>query len=262
MPGDAFYAFERASPADVIVVGTCGFGRSRARTLRDLQAVEIQETFYRRVEPERARAWRASAPAGFVFAVQASRTITHEASSPTYRRARRSIAPEDAPDCGGFQDTVPVRRGWEATRPVAEALRAAVVVFQTPASFGPTAAHVAAVYRFFGSIDTPAVKVWEPRGPWPGHLVAKACEDLGLVHGIDPFAGEPATYGLAYFRLHGSPPGAEMHRYTYTDVDLSKLEATCREYDDAYAMFDNVTMHDDAVRFRSLLSGERADDAR
>lgn len=246
----------------MIVVGTCGFGRSRVRTFRDVQAVEVQETFYRAVEPKRARAWRASAPAGFVFAVRASQFVTHEASSPTYRRARRSIAPEDAPMYGAFQETAPVREGWEVTRAVAEALRAAAVVFQTPASFRPTKAHVAAVYRFFGSIETAAVKAWEPSGPWAGHLVAKTCEDLGLVHAVDPFAGEPATYGLAYFRLHGSPPGPAKVRHTYTDADLSKLRATCEEYDDAYAMFDNMTMHDDAVRFRSLLSGERADGAR
>jgi len=246
----------------VIVVGTCGFGRSRARTFRDVQAVEVQETFYRPVEPGRARAWRAFAPPEFVFAVQASQFVTHEASSPTYRSLRRSITPEDAPKYGAFQDTARVLEGWEATRAVVEALRAVAVVFQTPASFGPTQAHVAAVYRFFGSIETAAIKAWEPRGPWPGHLIAKACEDLGLVHAVDPFAGEPATYGLAYFRLHGSPPGPAKVRHTYTDADLSKLRATCEEYDDAYAMFDNMTMHDDSVRFRSLLSGERADGAR
>ncbi|MGQ0797130.1 MAG: DUF72 domain-containing protein, partial [Methanobacteriota archaeon] len=138
----------------MIVVGTCGFGQSRARTFRDLEAVEVQETFHRRVEPERARAWRASAPPAFVFAVRASRTITHTPSFPTYRRAGRSIASTDVARFGGFQDTAPVRAGWEATRAVAEALRAAAVVFETPPSFGPTEAHVAALYRFFGSIET------------------------------------------------------------------------------------------------------------
>lgn len=238
----------------MILVGTCGFGRSRARTFQELQAVEIQETFYRPVTSERARAWREGAPARFVFAVKASQFITHEASSPTYRRAGRTIPVGDAPTYGAFQDTAFVREGWEATRAVAEALDAKALVFQTPASFGPTPGHIASLYRFFESVRSDAVLAWEPRGPWPTHVVEKACEDLHLVHAVDPFAAEPATYGLAYFRLHGKPPGRSMYRYTYTAGDLATLRATCEEYDDAYAMFNNVTMHDDARRFRDVLA--------
>lgn len=74
------------------------------------------------------------------------------------------------------------------------------------------------------------------------------------MHAVDPFGSEPATYGLAYFRLHGSPPGPAMYRYTYTDADLDKLRATCREYDDAFVLFNNLSMQDDARRFRSLVS--------
>ena len=70
------------------------------------------------------------------------------------------------------------------------------------------------------------------------------------MHAVDPFEKEPATYGLAYFRLHGSPPGKTMYRYTYTDADLDRLRAICREYDDVYVMFNNFSMHSDAHRFR------------
>jgi uncharacterized protein YecE (DUF72 family) len=41
-----------------------------------------------------------------------------------------------------------------------------------------------------------------------------------------------------------------MYRYTYTDADLGRLHAICREYDDAYVLFNNLSMHGDAVRFR------------
>jgi len=244
----------------VIWVGTCGFGRRQADAFRDLQAVETQETFYRPVSVERARRWRSAAPESFTFTVKASQFITHPSSSPTYRRSGRVIPADERDAYGGFQDTLPVREGWQATRAVAEALRATVVVFQCPSSFGPTPSNVAALYRFFEAISTDCVKAWEPRGPWPSHLVAKACEDLGLVHAIDPFAAEPATYGLAYFRLHGSPPGPRLYRHTFTDEELRRLRAICAEYDDAYAMFNNVTSHDDAMRLRTLLEGlpERA----
>jgi len=237
----------------VIWTGTCGFGRRQADVLRQLDAVEIQETFYRPVSVERARRWRAQAPSEFRFCVKASQFITHEATSPTYRRSGRIVPGSEKSAYGSFRDTPQVREGWEATRSIAEAIRANVILFQTPASFGPTEANRTALYRFFESTRTQAAKAIELRGPWATHIVEKISEDLGLIHAVDPFDKEPATYGLAYFRLHGSPPGKTMYRYRYTDDDLARLKAIGREYDDAYVMFNNLSMHRDALRFRALI---------
>ena len=239
----------------MIWTGTCGFGRRQADVLAQLDAVEIQETFYRPVSVERASKWRAIAPQGFRFCVKASQFITHEATSPTYRRSGRVVPDSEQRAYGSFRDTPHVREGWEATSSFAKTIRADAIVFQTPASFGPTEANRTALYRFFESNRTDATKAIELRGPWAGHIVEKICEDLGLVHAVDPFDKEPATYGLAYFRLHGSPPGKTMYRYAYTDEDLARLQTICREYDDAYVMFNNLSMHRDAVRFRSIVRG-------
>ncbi len=254
MPRGRLYSF-LAIPSVVIWTGTCGFGRRPSDVMRSLQAVEIQETFYRPVSVERASKWRAAAPDDFRFCVKASQFITHDVTSPTYRRSGRTIEASDRPMYGGFRDTAPVREGWEATRAVAEALGAAVIVFQTPASFGPSETNRTALYRFFESIRTPAVKAIELGGPWAAHIAERICEDLGLVHAVDPFDKEPATYGLAYFRLHGSPPGRSMYRYTYTDEDLVRLKSTCDEYDDVFVMFNNETMQEDAIRFATGLRG-------
>ncbi len=236
----------------VIWVGTCGFGRRQTDVFRDLHAVEIQQTFYRPVSVDLARKWRAAAPADFVFVVKASQFITHEATSPTYRRAAREIPASRAAAYGGFRASPEVEEGWLATQAVADALGAQAILFQCPASFRPTTENVAALYAFFERIETPAVKAWEPRGSWPSHIVSKICEDLGLVQAVDPFAAEPATIGLAYFRLHGSPPGRVRFRYAYTDADLARLQAMTREYDDAFVFFNNRSMHADATRFRAL----------
>ncbi len=150
-----------------------------------------------------------------------------------------------------------VREAWEATRAVSEILDAKAIVFQSPSSFGPSPENVASLYRFFGSIETRALRAWEPPGNWATHVLETICEDLRLVHVVDPFAGEPATYGLACFRLHGSPPGSEMYRYTYTTDDLARLRTVCGEYDDALVLFNNVTMHEDARRFRALVATAR-----
>ena len=252
MPRLRLYSFS-ALRRNVIWTGTCGFGRRQADVLGSLDAVEIQETFFRPVPVGRAAKWRAQAPPGFRFAVKASQFITHEASSPTYRRSGRTIPSGERAGYGAFQDTPQVREGWEATRLVAETLGAEVILFETPASFGPTDAHRTDLFRFFESIETESVKGIELRGPWASHLVERICDELGLVHVVDPFDREPATYGLAYFRLHGNPPGPTLHRHTFSEAELDRLKSVCEDYDDAYAMFDNVSMLSDAIRFRDLV---------
>ena len=126
--------------------------------MQQLDAVEIQETFYRPVPVARARKWRGMAPADFRFCVKASQFITHEATSPTYRRSGRIVPESERSHYGSFRDTPEVLQGWEATRAIAEAVRASAIVFQTPASFGPTEANRNALYQFFESIRTDALK--------------------------------------------------------------------------------------------------------
>ncbi len=220
--------------------------------MRELSAAEIQQTFYRPVSVATAKRWRDRAPDRFVFTMKASQFITHEEISPTYRRSGLREKPPPG-RYGSFRDTPEVRAGWEATAAVARVLGAPAIVFQCPESFAPSPENVRNLYRFFESIDTTAARVWEPRGPWASHLIDKVCSDLGLIHAVDPFAAEPATAGTSYFRLHGKPPGSETYSSTYTDNDLVRLLALCQEFDDAYAMFNNVAMHADAVRFRALL---------
>ena len=43
----------------------------------DFDTVEINNTFYRLPEPETFAAWKARAPAGFLYAIKASRFLTH-----------------------------------------------------------------------------------------------------------------------------------------------------------------------------------------
>ncbi|HKW43939.1 MAG TPA: DUF72 domain-containing protein, partial [Thermoplasmata archaeon] len=195
--------------------------RPPAEVFRDLSAVEIPETLDTPVEVSQAARWRSAAPREFRFCMKASH-----------------MTPE----------------GWGATRAVAEALGAAAIVFETPADFGPTEANRTAIYRFFESIETDVVKAIELRGRWATHIVERICEDLNLVHAVDPFENEPATYGLAYFRIPGTGPDGSIGR-SYADDDLARLRRVCAEYDDAYVLFGNETMHSDARRFQKLVGG-------
>src|SRR2546422_11471942 len=105
------YSFQSAFVRLVIWTGTCGFGRRRPDVLAQLDAVEIQETFYRPVSVERAAKWRAQAPPEFRVCVKAAQFITPQATSPTYRRAGRVIPHLGKAADRFFPGTPPVPEG-------------------------------------------------------------------------------------------------------------------------------------------------------
>ena len=201
--------------------------------------VEVNSTFYKLPKVSTARRWRELADSvnpNFSFTVKAYQGLTHEA------RFRGELA----------------RESFAGTLEIAEALRARIVLIQTPASFRPTEKNVSALEEFFGRLgDHGFLLVWEPRGKWEEEpeLVERICRRYGLVHCTDPFKSSPVlTQDLTYLRLHGSPPGQRMYRYTYTDEDLRWLAGRLRELPvkEIYLLFNNDTMYRDAKRFLAV----------
>ena len=234
---------------------------ARARYLKSFNAVEIQSTFYEPPAPATAARWAREAPEEFAFTLKAWQLITHPPSSPTYRRLRTPLDERARSGCGGFAATEVVEMAYRRTMEVARALRARVVLFQTPASFAPTAENVARLRAFFSSHRPPeGWFCWEPRGNWPDELVARLCSELGLVHGTDPFVRPPLPGPVAYLRLHGRGS----YRYRYTDQELQELARqvrrllACRE--EVWCFFNNVWMAEDAARFRALMEGAVLED--
>ncbi len=237
----------------MILVGCCGFSSSRAAYYGRLPAVEVQQTFYQPPRAETLARWRAEAPPGFEFAVKAWQLITHRASSPTYRRLKRELSEEERAGAGSFRATAVVEEGWGVTLRAAEALAARAVLFQCPASFGPTPENVGRLRDFFGGRDRRGLRFcWEPRGGWPRALVAELCEDLGLWHVVDPFSERTATPARCYFRLHGRRGG---WRYKYEEAELEELLSMLPRRGDSYVFFNNVHMLDDATRFKEMAAG-------
>lgn len=230
----------------MIKIGCCGFPVRRKKYVSRFQVVEVQETFYQPPKPETARRWRLESPPEFEFALKAWQLITHEASSPTYRRLRRALNPEERHLAGSFKDTPMVRQAWEATRELARILSARFILFQCPASFSPSEENLARLGRFFRQIERDEfLFAWEPRGGWPPELVAGLCRELDLIPALDPFSAAPYPGPLAYFRLHGKGG----YRYTYTDEDLVELKAMVAGCQEAYVFFNNLSMWQDACRF-------------
>lgn len=238
-----------------VKVGTCGFAMGRQEYYRTFPVIEIQQTFYKLPRVKTGQHWRAEAPADCEFTMKAWQLITHEPSSPTYRRLIKPIPPESKDRYGAFRPTAEVLEAWLQTRAFAEALGATIIVFQCPPSFTPTPEHLANLRRFFESIDRAGWRAaWEPRGAWTAEVVRNLCRELDLIHVVDPLKEMPLHGAMRYYRLHG----VTGYRYVHTDQDLQRLKAMCEADLPTYCLFNNFVMAEDAVRFQALL-GERAE---
>lgn len=234
----------------MIKVGCCGFPKAPKIYYTHFPVVEVQQTFYQLPKVETAQRWRDQAPKDFEFTLKAWQLITHAPTSPTYRRLRTEI--EKPNRYGFFRPTDEVLAAWKRTKEIAQVLEARMVLFQCPASFTPTKAHIADMRAFFHLIDRDGLLfAWEPRGEWSDDLVREICHELGLIHCVDPFQ-RPSVYGeVAYFRLHGIGG----YRYRYTDEDLSRLLRWCWEYEKGYCLFNNISMFEDALRMKEMIGG-------
>lgn len=208
--------------------------------------VEVQQTFYDPPAERTMLRWRESAPPGFEFTLKAWQLITHEATSSTYRRLRSNV---DKTGAGSFRDSAAVKLGWETTLRCAKILRATSVLFQCPRSFKPTEENVGNLRRFFETTDRHGLRfLWEPRGEWPKELLRELCEELDLVHVVDPLVNERVTAAI-YFRLHGTTGS----RHVYSDDELRHVASLVRGAHNAYVMFNNIPRPGDSERFVRLL---------
>ena len=239
-------------------IGLCGFTMAFEDYVREYGLVEVQQTFYEPPRDGTLRRWRALAPSDFEFTIKAWQLVTHDASSPTYRRLRSPLTDAGRAEAGGFRTSPIVTRAWQRTLECAAILRATAILFQCPASFRPTEDNIGRMRAFFGRAERPPGirMLWEPRGPWPEDLVATICQDLDLVHVVDPFVSSTVTPQQTYLRLHGTT-GA---RHVYSDAELDRLAQILPvgSSHPPYVLFNNLPRVEDARRFRAILARTRA----
>lgn len=237
-------------------IGCCGFPVAHARCYRELDAVEVNATFYKPPRLATVQRWRAEAPKGFDFTVKAWQLITHTPESPTYARLGGPIPQKRRGRYGHFRPTDEVREAWGTTAVVARALDARVVLFQTPPSFYPDPDLLRNMYTFFRSIPRhEMVLAWEPRGRWEDKLVRRVCQDLGLIHATDPLHRPPLAGTVRYLRLHGTyRQGRIQYAHSYTDAELAQLAELVGSAR-GYVFFNNTHMWLDARHFRGRLRG-------
>lgn len=232
------------------ITGCCGFPTSRARYYAGFRVVEVQTTFYEPPRQATARRWRREAPPDFEFTLKAWQVITHEPSSPTWRRLRTTFTQDEKRSAGAFRLNCVTREAWRRTLAIARALGADKVLFQCPAGFRPTAENMDRMHTFFRAIERDGLTLlWEPRGEWTDAQIKEICRKCGLTHCVDPFVRACVTDGLRYYRLHGL--GSYAHRFS--DEELIRLRDMLPAEGACYILFNNRSMLDDAMRFREMI---------
>ena len=235
-------------------LGMCGFTIGAAAYFKQFSVVEVQQTFYDPPPLPTLKKWRQMSPPDFEFTMKAWQVVTHLGTSRTYRRLRRNFSERERAEAGGFRLNETTLAAWRTTVEAQNVLRATAILFQCPPSFRPTDENVSAMRRFLETIERPSgVRfLWEPRGPWSDDLVRSLCDELDLIHAVDPFIRPSLTPQLLYWRFHGN----RSHYANYTDDELRQIIAwLARDPEiDAYVMFNNVPRVKDVRRFRQLLA--------
>lgn len=217
--------------------------------MRRFSLVEVQQTFYEPPSDAVLARWRAQVPTNFEFTIKAWQVVTHESTSPTYRRLKQPLPDSARGQVGSFRTTPAVLAAWQRTLECARMLQATAVLLQCPKSFRPTAENVERLRTFTAQVERPGRLLWEPRGEWPQGLLAELCAELDLVHVVDPMQAETVTPERTYYRLHGTTGP----RHVHTDDELRRLRDLVEGRPSAYVLFNNLPRTGDAERFRSLL---------
>jgi uncharacterized protein YecE (DUF72 family) len=72
-------------------VGLCGWTVAQSSYVRRFPVVEVEHTFYEPPADAVLRRWRTQVPVGIEFTIKAWQVVTHESSSPTYRRLKQPL---------------------------------------------------------------------------------------------------------------------------------------------------------------------------
>jgi len=243
-------------------VGCCGFPMAMKKYFEKFSAVEVQSTFYRFPSPKVVENWRAAAPKGFIFCIKAFQGISHPTTSPTWRRS--GLSEEEIKNLGekvGYlRSTKEVFEFWNKTLEIAKSLGTRACLIQLSSSFKCSPGNIKNVEGFFKKAKRNGILIaLELRG-WPQENFREVCKRFDLISVVDPFKEPPVWFSkskVAYFRLHGAPPGKRMYNYKYMEKDLKWLAERVQELKDCrevYCFFNNISMAEDALRFERLIA--------
>ena len=239
-------------------VGLCGFTLSMHEYSLHFPVVEVQNTFYDPPRDTTMQKWLAATGPAVEYTMKVWQLVTHPWKSPTYRRMKRTLDPAAEP--GLFRDSPAVADGWAESIRCARLLSATAMLFQCPASFTPATENVQRMRRFFNRMDRPKARLlWEPRGAaWVSEraLAVSLCDELDLVHVVDPFVTPPERRRAVYWRLHGI--GGARHSYSENELrTLQRMLWDAQPQGVPYVLFNNLPRVGDAQHFLRMLCATR-----
>lgn len=201
-----------------------------ARYARDFATVEVNASFYRLLTAATVRSWAQDTPAGFVFALKASRFITHMKKLRAPRRSTRAL--------------LRVAR-WLGTR-------CGPILFQLPPRWRCDLGRLAAFLR---ALLTDYRYAFEFRDrSWLGPELYALLRRHGAAFCIHDLAGREAPHVLtadfAYVRLHG--PAA--YRGSYPDAALRAWAREIRGWRDVQQVYVYFNNDEDAHAVRNALA--------
>ena len=182
---------------------------------------EINNSFYRMPEEKTLREWKKTVPEGFVFALKASRYITHMKKLKDPRKPLAGFL-ERAEELGG---------------------RLGPVLFQLPPRWRCNPERLEA---FLKLLPKDGRFTFEFRDPsWFNDDIYRLLEKAGAAFCIYQLAGrispKEVTADFVYVRLHG--PRGEAYRGSYSDRDLAGWAGAFSSWSgmgkDVYCYFDN-----------------------
>lgn len=197
--------------------------------------VEVNSTFYKIPQIKTAQKWLEEASEinkNFEFTVKAFQLITHI-------------------------DKFTKRAFWayEKMKEICKALNAKVLLFQSPASFGPLDINFKNIRNFFREIDRDdLILSWEPRGKWweDVSLIKEICRDFDIICCVDPLRNSYPWQKCAYFRLHGFGKPT-MYNYKFSKEELKKIKESARKFRTSYVLFNNIYMYEQALEFTKMI---------
>jgi uncharacterized protein YecE (DUF72 family) len=211
--------------------------------LQHFDTVEINNSFYRLPDPETFRSWRESTPHDFVFAVKASRFLTHN---------KKLKDPENT---------------LENFLPRAEALGSKLgpILFQLPPKWKVNAERLAAFLAVLPRVHRYTFEFREPS--WNTAEVLSILRQYNAAYCIYELAGFQTpleiTADFAYVRLHG--PGGK-YQGSYSEEKLrewaERIGRWRRELRAVYVYFDNDQAGyaaQNALRLKSMIDARAQD---
>jgi len=196
---------------------------------RGFSFVEVNASFYRPVPDAFARRWREGVPKGFVFAVKASRVVSHSDRLHASARARAAFAHD-------------LR--------TARILRAPFVILETPPDLSIGSDECDGL-EDLAAMGAPGTRIGlearaHRRGPLPVAL-ARTMQDKGILDVVDLSQAQPRVADdVVYTRLFGPGPH---NVYQFDDRELREIDRSAGDAVRTAFTFHGVRMYQDAARF-------------